>query len=108
MRAATPLIAAAERITLLQAPDAVDGKDRSAADPGRAREWVLRHAPAARVDLVALEDDPVRSLLPAISWVAAELVVAGAYGHARLREAVFGGATRSLLSADTPSLLFAH
>jgi nucleotide-binding universal stress UspA family protein len=35
-------------------------------------------------------------------------MVAGAYGHARLREAVFGGVTRAMLLADGPSLLLAH
>ena len=39
----------------------------------------------------------------------ADLIVAGAYGHSRLREFVFGGVTKSLLRAiDGPSLLLAH
>ena len=39
----------------------------------------------------------------------ADLIVAGAYGHSRLREFVFGGVTRSLFQAvDGPSLLAAH
>lgn len=39
----------------------------------------------------------------------AGLLVAGAYGHSRLREYVFGGVTRTLLEAvDGPSLLLAH
>jgi nucleotide-binding universal stress UspA family protein len=37
------------------------------------------------------------------------LLVAGAWGHSRLREAVFGGATRTFLACkDGPSLLLAH
>jgi len=39
----------------------------------------------------------------------AGLGVAGAWGHSRLRETVFGGATRSFLRGkDGPSLLLAH
>ena len=39
----------------------------------------------------------------------ADLIVAGAYGHSRLREFVFGGVTKTLLHAvDGPSLLLAH
>lgn len=38
----------------------------------------------------------------------ADLVVMGAYAHSRLRELVFGGATRDLLRAATVPLLMAH
>jgi nucleotide-binding universal stress UspA family protein len=38
----------------------------------------------------------------------AGLVVAGAFGHSRLREFIFGGATRAFLQADRPSLFLAH
>jgi len=38
-----------------------------------------------------------------------DLLVAGAYGHSRLREFVFGGVTRTLLAAtDGPAMLLAH
>ena len=37
------------------------------------------------------------------------LLVAGAYGHSRLRQSVFGGATRAFLESETgPHLLLAH
>ena len=38
----------------------------------------------------------------------ADLVVAGGYGHARMREWVLGGATRDLLSALEIPVLFSH
>jgi nucleotide-binding universal stress UspA family protein len=38
----------------------------------------------------------------------ADLVVAGGYGHARLREWVLGGATRELLEALEIPVLFSH
>ena len=38
----------------------------------------------------------------------ADLVVMGAYAHSRLREMVFGGATRDLLHSATVPLLMAH
>jgi len=37
-----------------------------------------------------------------------DLVVTGAYGHTRLREVIFGGVTRSLLSATTVPVLMSH
>jgi nucleotide-binding universal stress UspA family protein len=38
----------------------------------------------------------------------AGLLVAGAFGHPRLQEFIFGGTTRSLLNADQPSLFLSH
>ena len=38
----------------------------------------------------------------------AGLLVAGAFGHSRLREFIFGGTTRALLQAERPSLFLAH
>lgn len=40
--------------------------------------------------------------------VSADLVIMGAYGHARLREQVFGGATRDMLTAAESPILVAH
>ena len=37
-----------------------------------------------------------------------ELMVLGAYGHSRLREAVFGGATRNLLGSSEIPLFMAR
>jgi nucleotide-binding universal stress UspA family protein len=45
-------------------------------------------------------------LLRRAKEVGAQMIVSGAYGHSRLREAVFGGATRDLLeAADLPILM---
>ena len=38
----------------------------------------------------------------------ANIIVAGAYGHTRLREWVFGGVTRTLLRQPTCCLLLSH
>ena len=38
----------------------------------------------------------------------AELIVAGGYGHSRLRERMLGGATRDLLRTATLPVFFAH
>ena len=40
--------------------------------------------------------------------LSADLIVMGGYGHARLREQVFGGATRDVLTASDIPLLMAH
>ncbi|RZM09135.1 MAG: universal stress protein, partial [Sphingomonas sp.] len=38
----------------------------------------------------------------------ADLVVAGAYGHSRIREWAFGGVTRDLLLRDRRCTLLSH
>ena len=38
----------------------------------------------------------------------ADLIVMGCYGHARLREMVFGGATRHILRHMPVPILFSH
>jgi nucleotide-binding universal stress UspA family protein len=38
----------------------------------------------------------------------ADLLVMGAYGHSRLREAIFGGATREMLTDCPVPVLMAH
>jgi nucleotide-binding universal stress UspA family protein len=48
---------------------------------------------------------PGRAILEIAEMQDAGLIVAGGYGHARLREWVFGGVTQELLSAPRPVLL---
>ncbi|VAW02993.1 Universal stress protein family protein [hydrothermal vent metagenome] len=38
----------------------------------------------------------------------ADMIVMGAYGHSRFREAIFGGATRYMLEKATVPMLMAH
>lgn len=47
-------------------------------------------------------------LLGAAKDVGADFLVAGAFGHPRLQEFIFGGTTRSLLNSDGPSLFLSH
>ena len=49
-----------------------------------------------------------QTILEQAGALGADLVVMGAYTHSRLREMVFGGATRDLLRASSLPLLMAH
>ena len=49
-----------------------------------------------------------RALLGEVKRVGADLLVMGAYGHSRLREMIFGGATRDVLAESTTPVLMAH
>ena len=48
------------------------------------------------------------AILEAASVLGADYIVAGAYGHTRIREAVLGGTTRDLLRNSTQPLVLAH
>ncbi|MES1200441.1 MAG: universal stress protein, partial [Pseudomonadota bacterium] len=51
---------------------------------------------------------PALAILEEANTLQADLVVMGAYAHSRLRELVFGGATRDLLRAANVPILMAH
>ena len=48
------------------------------------------------------------ALLSYAADIGADLIVAGAYGHSRAREMVFGGVTRTLISEMTAPVLLSH
>ena len=48
------------------------------------------------------------ALLSYAADIGADLIVAGAYGHSRVRELAFGGVTRTLLTQMTVPVLFSH
>jgi nucleotide-binding universal stress UspA family protein len=47
-------------------------------------------------------------ILSRLSDLDADLLVMGAYGHSRMREMVFGGATRTIAQHMTVPTLFSH
>ena len=54
------------------------------------------------------EEDPANSLLSYVADSSADLLVAGGYSHSRLREALFGGVTRTFLSSQTLPLFLSR
>ncbi len=100
---ALPLLHHAEHITVIE----VQEKDGEASVPQSARGYLARHGlnasaairkrvwPTVEEDLLAVVDD-----------LGAGFVVAGAYGHSRLKEWVLGGVTRAFLQkCPVPVLL---
>jgi nucleotide-binding universal stress UspA family protein len=108
VRAALPLLARAKTVDIAIIDPPAHGPDRS--DPGGLlAEMLARHGVRADISVLA-------RTLPRISDVMcrhcadidADLVVMGAYGHSRLREAILGGATRNMLEACEKPVLMAH
>lgn len=108
VRAALPLLAMASAIHVLQC---VTGLERQSCDPDvdALNAYLKLHGVGAGEATLIEGADEGAALLAAAEGKQAGLLVAGAWGHSRLRETVFGGATRSFLrSPGGPSLLLAH
>ena len=103
-RTAMPLLEKASRVVILGAP-AASSRDF---DPHRLKDFLGLRGVEADVELINQSGDAAGLLLGAAKSLGASLLVSGAFGHARLREFIFGGTTRSLLQADSLSLFLSH
>lgn len=116
-QSAEALIAAKRALPLLQAADFVDvtvvdpparGPERS--DPGGLLcQFLVRHGVKAEVTVLARNRPKVSDVLAEHATDRnADMMVMGAYGHSRLREAVLGGATRAVLEGTRIPVFMAH
>jgi nucleotide-binding universal stress UspA family protein len=107
-RAALPILkaAAAVNITIIDPP--AHGPERS--DPGGMLSQLLaRHGVHAEVSVLAKTMPKASEVLSRHARdINADLIVMGAYGHSRFREAILGGATRSMLEKTDIPVLMAH
>jgi nucleotide-binding universal stress UspA family protein len=70
---------------------------------------LAHHNVVAEVVTAGSEDRPIAEIiLEEARRISADLVIMGAYGHTRLREQVFGGATRDMLTTSESPILVAH
>ncbi|HEX7323776.1 MAG TPA: universal stress protein [Rhodanobacteraceae bacterium] len=94
---ALPFLRLAQRVVVVALADAdaefVDSKQTTQ----RVCEWLARHDVKAAPHVVNADADPFATLGSIADAQGADLIVAGAYGHSRLREWVLGGTTRNLL-----------
>ena len=103
-RLATPLLEKASKVVIVAAPKA----SSRAFDPSRLQAYYAARDVAAEVMLLPDKGEAAPALLAAAASVGADIMVAGAFGHPRLQEFIFGGATRTLLNAERPSLFLSH
>jgi nucleotide-binding universal stress UspA family protein len=109
VRAARPLLAEAQQIVILQDPSELSPEDRLAAHPDRLADYLRLCVDADLRTVHVAGGREGHALVAAAGREHAKLLVAGAYGHSRTGEWLFGGATRAFLEAhDGPHLLLAH
>ncbi|WP_420992041.1 universal stress protein [Cupriavidus sp. 30B13] len=105
---AMPLLRRAARVSVISAPAADGGTPQPQAAPAALCEHLASHGIAAAVHAVPGGQRPGPLLLAAVRELQADLLVAGGYGHARLRELVTGGTTRTLMRQSDIPVLMSH
>lgn len=108
-KAALPLLRKAGKVIIIQSVGALEDEGKDLSDPARLQDWLGRQGITAHIELMDASKDAASEILKACTAHGAGLLVAGAYGHSRAREFVFGGVTRTLLKTiTTPSLMLCH
>lgn len=104
---ALPLLARADTVEILIV-DSQHLRERRGQEPGAdIARHLLRHGAKVDVQLLSSGNQDVgRVLLSQAAAFGADLLVMGAYSHAKLQEWIFGGVTRTVLyEADLPVLM---
>ena len=97
------------RLVVLAAVAEADDEAEIAAQLDDVAERLRRHGVSPAIDLSPRLDMPVAAQIAGVAdSQGADLIVAGAYGHARAREWLFGGVTRDLLRSAAKPVLFSR
>jgi nucleotide-binding universal stress UspA family protein len=105
---ALPMLLSADKVHILEVKQRADEESGLAPDTTIAAS-LARHGikPAVRTSIapdISVGDE----ILSRLADMGADLLVMGAYGHSRMRELVFGGATRHIARHMTVPTLFSH
>lgn len=108
IRKAHPFLKAADLVRVVVIDPPQHGPERS--DPGGMLSQMLaRHGITCEIDVLSKTMTRVSDVLMRHATdTAADLLVMGAYGHSRFREAILGGATRNMLEQAKIPVLMAH
>lgn len=108
IRKALPLLKSADLVDITVIDPPAHGPERS--DPGgQLSQWLARHGVHVEVSVLAKTMPRVSDVLNRhVRETNADLIVMGAYGHSRFREAILGGATRNMLELAEVPVLMSH
>ena len=106
---ALPLIAKAKKATILAVNPKGGTRGHGEVPGADIALHLARHGIKAEASHIEADDIEVSDMiLSRAADMGADLIVMGAYGHARLREIVLGGATREILAHMTVPVLMSH
>ena len=106
---ALPLLMGAKQVTVLAInPHRGIGGDGDVPAADIALHLARHGLKAEATHTVTKDISDGEALLSYAADIGADLIVAGAYGHSRARELVFGGVTRTLIAEMTAPVLLSH
>jgi len=103
---ALPLLHRAKDVTVVEVVEGADNRPAAQARVNDVAAWLGQHAITAVGRVINATDEMQE--LDTLFQQACDLIVAGAYGHTRFRELVFGGVTRNLLTRSRRCSLLSH
>ncbi|SHG75124.1 universal stress protein [Marivita hallyeonensis] len=108
VRSALPLLKSAKSTHIVVIDPPKHGPNRS--DPGGLlSQFLARHDVNVEIDVLSKTMPRVSDVMRRhVTDMNADLVVMGAYGHSRFREAILGGATRNMLETAEVPVFMAH
>ncbi|WP_170427373.1 universal stress protein [Ruegeria arenilitoris] len=108
IRRALPFLVQADVVRIVVIDPPRHGPDRS--DPGGLLSQMLaRHGAKCEIDVLSKTMTRVSDILNRHAADSeADMIVMGAYGHSRFREAILGGATRNMLEQASVPVFMAH
>jgi len=109
VRMALPILRAAADVTVAifdPSKSSAQGGENSGSD---VASWLSHHGCTVTVKQYPTGGDEVgTTLIKRAKEEGADLVVMGAYGHSRMREALFGGTTRTMVEQTEQAVLLCH
>src|SRR5262249_20392496 len=105
---ALPLLAKAKDVTVVEVVERDEGRPAARQRIDDVVRWLSRHGIDAVALVPAASHDAARKLDAVAGEIGADMIVAGAYGHTRFREWVFGGGTRDLVTRSRRCSLLGH
>ncbi len=108
IRLALPFLIGADLVRIVVVDPPTHGPERS--DPGGLlSQFLARHGVKIEIDVLSKTMNRVSDVLNRHATdVGADMLVMGAYGHSRFREAILGGATRNMLETSKIPVFMAH
>jgi nucleotide-binding universal stress UspA family protein len=105
---ALPFLHDAERVILYSISAEAEAESRKG-ELEDLQRYLLRHRINAAVNMqIAGDESAAECIMQMVEKDRIDLIVAGAYGHGRFEEWIFGGVTRELLRQNRVCCLMAH
>src|SRR2546421_1757575 len=106
---ALPLLRIAKRVQVVSWNESVGANDSTLRPRLDAlHQWLMWQGVTAEIHVETTDIGIAEAMLSRAADLGADLIVMGAYGHARWAERVLGGATRGLLASMTVPVLMSH